>query len=370
MTAADLALARARGLAAVRRWHDAVGALAPALAAEATAAEAYCLRAQCLIELGEPRAAAARQALAARPDSDWAHRLLAIALLRTRRRRAAAAEAAEAVRLAPQSVHALHVLAACQMALSRRAAAEQTARAAVAADPNASLAHLTLARMASGRRDYATAEKAYRDGLRLAPDNPDLALGLAQLMHRLGRRDEAATAYLAAARADPADSRARRGLARLGLPVAAAGGAVAVKIAAIAGASSVGRAAPATGHAPRSALAALVPGLGLLTAGTITTALRIRGTRNLPEQIRKGLRSDHRNAALRWLGIAAFFALLLAIWAASMPASAGGGPAIALGFAAFAAAAAFAARRLWTGPKARPIDLAHNLRDRLRLRRR
>lgn len=371
MTPADQALGRARGLAAIGRWRDAIGALGPAMAAEATAAEAHCLRSRCLIELGEPRQAAdaARQALATRPDSDWAHRLLAIALLRTGRRRAAAAEAAEAVRLAPQSVDSLHLLAACQMALSRRAAAERTARAAVAADPAAPVAHLTLARTASGRRDYATAEKAYREGLALAPDNLDLALGLAQLMHRLGRRDEAAAAYLAAARADPADSRARRGLARLGLPVAGAG-AVVIVVAAIASVSSASRAAPAASHAPRPALVALVLGLGLLAACTISAVLRIRGTRDLPEQVRKGLRSDHRNAALGWLGIAAFFALLLAILAISTPASAGGGPALAFGFAGFAAAAAFAARRLRTGPKARLADSARSLRDRLSSRRR
>lgn len=355
MNTGHQALARARSLVTIHRWREAMDVLAPALAAEATAGEAHCLRAQCLLGLGEPgqAAGAARQALAVRPDSEWAHRLLGIAYLRMGRRRAAHNEAAEAVRLAPQSAHALHLMAMCQLALRKRAAAKRTARAAVAANPQQALAHLTLAKVAARGRDHETAERAYREGLRLEPDDPELSLGLAELMHRLGRRDEAAAAYLAAGRADPTDTRARRGLARLGLPAAGAGTFGLIKLLALVGVLR-SLSVPGVGRALDSArpvTVGFVLGAGLLLAGAITTVLRVRGTRRLPAPVRQGLRGDHRNAVLRWLRIAAVAALVLALWAAALPGSRGGGPGVALGFAAFAVVAAYGVGRFWTGPR-------------------
>lgn len=364
MNPTDQALAKARSLVAIRRWREAMDMLGPPLTGGASAGEAHCLRAQCLLGLGQPgqAAGAARQALAARPDSEWAHRLLGIAYLRTRHRRAALAEAAEAVRLAPRSVHALHVLAICELANRRRAAADRTARAAVEANPQEPLAHLTLAKTAAARKDHDTAERAYREGLRLAPDNHDLALGLGQLMHRLGRRDEAATAYLAAAHSNPADARARRGLARLGLPVTGAGVYAAAKVVGILGVSH-------TLIGLRPAFAALIVGTGLLLGGLITTALRVRGTRRLPAPVRQGLRADHRNAALRWLRLAAVAALILAIWAAALPTSAGGGAGEAVLFAVFAAAAAYTVHRLWAGPRRSAAQVGRALGKRFFARR-
>ena len=374
MSAAHQALAKARSLTQIGRWREAMEVLAPALATDATATEAHCLRALCLIQLGQPRdaAASARQALAANPDDEWAHRLLAIALLRAKRHRAAVAEAAEAVRLAPQSVGALHALAVCQLRLTPMVA-EQTARAAVAADPYDPLAHQTLATVAAARGDYATAERAFREGLRLAPDSHDLALGLARLMHRQGRRDEAATAYLAAAGSNPVDVRARQGLARLGLPLAGAGAFGAIKIAAFLAAEqasggwfSVGEGA----SGPRPPELAIILGIGLLAGGTISVVRRVRGTRNLPEHVRRGLRADHLNAALRWLRIAAFFALLLGIRTATLPAKAGGGLGAAMWFVAFAALSFYAVRRLWIGPRPSAAATARALLERVSVWRR
>lgn len=346
MSEEGAALAKARSLVAIRRWQEALQALGPAVGNEATAVDAHCLRAQCLLGLGQPGEAvtAARQALALRPDSAWAHRLLGVAYLRTRQRRAAYAEASEAVRLEPKSVHALHLLSACQLARRQRAAAEQTARVAVAENPQHPLAHLTLGQAAAARQENELAENAYREGLRLAPDNGDLALGLARLLHRLGRRDEAAEAYLAAGRANPADARARQGLARLGLPVAGVGALAAVKILLLVGAQ----------HAVvslRPIWAAVVIGGCLLLACAVTTLLRLRGTRKLPEAVRAGLRGDHRNAALRWLLLGVLAALVLAVWAAALPAAKGGGLAETAGFAVFAIAAGYVVHRFWVGPR-------------------
>lgn len=371
MTGEHAAIARARSLVAVKRWRDAMEALAPAYGNEATAADAYCLQAQCLLALGQPgqAAAAARQALSWRPDSEWGHRLLAIAYLRTGYGRDASAEATEAVRLAPKSAHALHTLASCQLARGKRDAAYETARMSVAANPQEPLAHLTLAQAAMAQELYTLAERSYREGLRLNPNNVDLALGLGRALHKLGRRHEAAEAYLAAGRADPTDSRARHRLARVGLPAVSAGTVfvltILLKGLTIIGAQNVIRLRPGW---LQPNWTALVVGSAVLLAGGTAMSLRVRGTRRLPEAVRQGLAADHRNAALRWLLIAAVVALFLAIWASALPASEGGGLGEAAGFAAFAVAAAYVAYRFRARPRRGAADIARSLGARLTLR--
>jgi tetratricopeptide (TPR) repeat protein len=369
VTGEHAAIARAQSLVAVKRWREAMEALAPAYGNEATAAEAHCLQAQCLLALGQPGQAAdaARRALAAAPDSEWAHRLLAIAYLRMKHGSGAIAEAREAVRLTPKSAHALHVLALSQLLLEHRAAADQTARLSVAANPEEAVAHLTMAQVAVAHQAYALAERAYREALRLDPNNVDVLLGLGRVLRRLGRRDEAAEAYLAAGRADPADSRARHGLARIGLPVAGGGAvaAFAAKGVLILGAQNLIQLRP---DWLRPDWTAVVVGSVVLVAGGITTALRVRGTRRLPEDLRRGLTADHRNAALRWLQVAAAAALVFAIWAAALPAAKGGGFGEAAGFAAFAITAAIVAHRFRTGPRRSAAEMARALGSRLSLR--
>jgi tetratricopeptide (TPR) repeat protein len=347
-TGPDLAaLLRANSLVAVRRWQQAIDTLGPALTSPVTAAQAQCLRAQCLFGLRRPAeaGAAAKAALARDPGSAPAHRLLAMSHLARKRRRAARTEAMTAVRLDPQSVPALYVLALAHLALRERAKARQAAESAVAASPDEPLAHRLMAEVAESYHDWNTAEGAYRTGLRLDPTDSELSLGLARLLHRLGRKAEAAHTYLAAGRNNPLDARPRRGLAKLGLP-AAAGTALLAKLAALGGARTVLSAA--AGRPDRAALAAAaILALGCAT----TTALRIRGTRELPEQVREQLKGDHRNAALRWLQASAAVAALLAIWAALSPASSGGGVIEAAALLAYAAGAWFTNRRCWTGPR-------------------
>jgi tetratricopeptide (TPR) repeat protein len=111
------------------------------------------------------------------------------------------------------------VLATCQLALNDKKAAAATADGMLAAAPHAPLSYVTAGRVAETRKDWDGAERYYRDGRALEPGHSELALALARLMERRGRIDEAADAYLAAGRADPTDARARRGLARLGVPV-------------------------------------------------------------------------------------------------------------------------------------------------------
>jgi tetratricopeptide (TPR) repeat protein len=347
---AQQALARARSLVAISKWQDAIGILGPALAESATAGEAHCLQAQCLLALGKPREAgvAAKHALGVDPGREWAHRLLAIAELRTGRRRAALAASMEAVRLDPSSAHTLHTLAVCQLALRQRAEAQASADAALGANPQSSMAELTAGLVAEARRDWDRAEHHYRQGLRLEPQHTDLALRLGKLLHHRGRRDEAAAAYLAAARSSPTDARARYGLGRLGLPVVGGGVALLIKLVILNGALS------AIGDSPTPARIALVLGILLAIAGAVDWIARVRGTRGLPTHIRSGLRGDHRNSALRAVRIAALFAVPLGVWSALISSSAGGGAARATAFLVFAIAGLLVSRYLWIGPRLGP----------------
>lgn len=352
MTGEHAAIARARSLVAVKRWQDAMEALVPAYGNGATAADAHCLQAQCLLGLGQPGQAAnaARQALAAEPDREWAHRLLAVACLRMEHRSGAIAAAREAVRLAPTSAHALHVLALSQLLLGHLQAADKTARAAVAANPEEAVAHLTMAQVAVAHQAYVLAERAYRETLRLDPGNDDGLLGLGRVLHRLGRRKEAAEVYMAAGYTDPADAKARHRLARIGLPAA--------RLDPVFVATRVLFIGVPTLILLRPGWAAVVAGGFVLIAGGAATALRVRGTRRLPEAARQGLAADHRNAGLRWLQVAALLALVLAIRAAALPAARGGGFGEAAGFGAFAVTAAYLAHRFWTGPRRSAGEIA------------
>ncbi|HEY5317780.1 MAG TPA: tetratricopeptide repeat protein [Solirubrobacteraceae bacterium] len=347
MNAAQQALARARSLVAISRWQDAIGTLGPALAESATAGEAHCLRAQCLLALGKPRdaAAAAKQALAVEPGREWAHRLLAISDLRTGRRRAALTAAREAVKLDPSSAHTLHTLAVCQLALRHRTAAQTSAQAALEANPQSAMAELTAGLVAEARRDWDGAEHHYREGLRLEPEHGDLALRLGRLLHRRGRRNEAAEAYLAAARSNPTDARVRHGLSRLGVPVLGGGVALLIKLVILNGALRF------IGVSPTPLRVALVLGIVLAVAAMIDWTLRLRGTRGLPDHIRTGLRSEHRNSALRALRVAALFAFPLGVWCALISRSGGGGAVRAAAFFAFAVAGLMASRHFWIGPR-------------------
>jgi tetratricopeptide (TPR) repeat protein len=335
----EAALARAEGLIAIERWQEALAALGPAQASEDTAADAHCLASQCHLGLRQWKEAKAEaeRALALVPFHPWPHRLLAIAYLQGGSVREAVKHAVESTRLDPDSAASLHVLVLAHLADKRTVAAEEAATASVAANPYRPMAHLSVAMVKEAQKDLPGAEAAYREGLKLEPGDPELTLGLARTLHRMGRkrRDEASEAYLAAARADPTDARARRGLSRLGVPILGFG---LFKVFVFFGAQGSLRL-----DNPIE-IAGLLAGLILLLGGG-STLLRIRANRNLPESVRRGLLHDHLNYALGWLGLAAILAIGLGIWAAFVTLDEGGGPLIAAGLIALGVAGLAFARR-------------------------
>ena len=263
--------------------------------------------------------------------------LLAIAWQQRNHPRRARQHALEAVRLAPDSAAALHVLAITQLNRFRRRRAQHAADVGVQENPHSPLAHYTLGKVSERRWRLGRAERAYRDGLALDPHSPDLSLGLATTLHRKGQTKDAARAYLAAARADPTDDRARRGLARLGLPLLGFG--LFGKLAARDGAQGI------VGHVHSLVLLTAIAAGTVTLLASITTYLHVRAARDLPAHLREALREDHREFVLGWIALAGFLALLLGLYADSTDAGSQRNPVLSYAVLAFAAVAFVIARR-------------------------
>ena len=303
------ALQRARALADLGRWSEAVEALQPALADPGGGSEPWCVLARC--ELGRGRAdlarAAAGRAVTVDPDAEWGHRLLSVAALRLGDRAGARAAAERALVLEPDLCEGLHLLATIRR--DERGGlpdAEHLARRALQADPGHPLAWQTAAEVAVARRSWPQAESYARQGLALDPHDADLALLLGTALDRQGRTAEAGRAYAAAARADPRDHRARRALGRIGLPLVG-GGLLGVKVLALVGV----RAVALWGTAPAPVLAVVLAAL-LGGAYAVVELLAWRARRPLPPALRRVAQRERRAAARGWLASSAVVTAVLA----------------------------------------------------------
>jgi tetratricopeptide (TPR) repeat protein len=173
---------------------------------------------------------AADRALALDPECGWALRLRAIALLRQDKSRLALEAAQRGAALDPTLDSALYVLAIAQLNTGAAAQARITAELNVSHNPHSPLAFSTAATIALAQRRWADAEALSRQGLELDPQDSDLMLHLGVALDRQGRSGQAGEAFAAATRADPTDHRARRALARIGLPAVGGGLIVASKV--------------------------------------------------------------------------------------------------------------------------------------------
>lgn len=223
------AVQRARALVDVNRWAEAAAALQPALADPQAGATPWCLLAQCQLALGQSEQAlqSARRAVEAEPQEEWGHRLLAMSLSNTGRLRDAVRACTEALRLQPDSPHGLYLLSTLEIRRRHLRQAESAATHNIQANPHTALAWEGSCRVALVRRQWERAEYCARQGLRIDPQDTDLALFLGQALNRQGKVAEAGQTFAAAARSDPTDHRTRRALGRLGAP--ALGGLLALK---------------------------------------------------------------------------------------------------------------------------------------------
>ncbi|WP_062296138.1 tetratricopeptide repeat protein [Demequina maris] len=356
------ALEQARSLIAVGRNGAAIEALAPAMADNATAPEAWCLQTQALLAEGDHQHAlqSAKRAIELRPHDEWGHRLHALVLLGAGNKAGALSAAEEAVRLAPDQLECLHVLAICQIQMrSTRKQAVVTADMLLDRHPDSALAHYTAGAVHASLRKYPKALPLLREALRLDPQMSDAAALLADILKATGRPHEAGEMYLAAARASPTDSSIRRSLGRLGVPAIGISAWLILRATIV-----VSAARNATWMDPMAATAILAAFFVLV--GGFFVYRRFTGTRTLPDDVHRALARDHRNYALGWLATAGVISIPLALWAAFAPPGDGRSFKLALGLVAFGLCTFVAFAVMWTGPYPKHVAVAARWLERLR----
>ncbi len=339
------ALERARNLIQLCRYDAALEALSPAFGDPATEAEAWCLRTQALLGKSDLTQAlqAARSAIGANPGNEWPHRLLACVLQQGGNPKDALRAAQEAARISPHQVETLHVLALCLANTRKKTDAEEVANTLLEQHPHAALSHQTAGIVAAIRKDWIAAERHLRASLRLEPHDASVAAALAEVLQRLGRRQEAGESLVAAARANPTDHAIRKSLGRLGLPVATFAGFGLLKvIVSVQFIRALRNVHPAT--------AVIIAAAFFTIVGGYLSYARVSGTRGLPDHIHLGLMGDHRNYALGWLGGAALASIPLAVWAAAAPPDQGRSSVLSIGLLLFSVMAVTLILRFWTGP--------------------
>ena len=208
------ALQRAGALADLGRLEDAAAVYGELLRAEPDDVQALCGMSRCLGKMGRPvdGLELANRATALAPASDWPHRLRSAHLLLLRRPRPALEAARSALALDPTGFVALLSVLEAQVALRSGQAAADTARTMVESHPGEPESHNAAGRAAMLLRDWTRAETAFREALRLAPQEPVYQSNLAVALERRGRRREAMLHFRRAVETDPGNATVRRQL--------------------------------------------------------------------------------------------------------------------------------------------------------------
>lgn len=200
--------------------HDAaMSRLAQLLERDPTDGDALLIRAQFLIELGEPGKAlpSARAAVRQMSASAEAQATLGRILSATGDDAGAHAAYAEAVRLSPADTTVQAALARASLALGRAAEALQFAREVLRRHPGDRDARLLLIRALIATGDYAAAERELHQVLAREPDQPEGLIELGTLHAARGNRTAARAAYSRALEARPDSLEAVSGLVSLDL---------------------------------------------------------------------------------------------------------------------------------------------------------
>lgn len=285
-------LDRAGALADVGRVRDAAAAYGELLREAPDDVHALCGLSRCLGKMGRPADGLelAGRAAELAPDSDWPHRLRSAHLLLLGRPRRALVAALAARDVDPVGFATLLSVFEAQVALRAGRDAAETAGAMVASHPAEAEAHNAVGRAAMMRRGWASAEDAFREALRLAPQEPVYQSNLAVALERRGRRREAMRYFRGAVRTDPGNPAVRRQLVhaierRLATVCIAA---AAVGIAAVAFVLDLGR--------PVTWAIAVGIGAGMLGALVVLRWWRLR-------QLDETLRTFYRHERRRWRAV-------------------------------------------------------------------
>ena len=305
MTAERLrALRRGDELTGLGRYGEAAAVFSGVLGMDPEDVGAMCGLSNCLLALRRPREGLelAGRAAALDPERALAHSLRSRHLLALHRQREALAAAREGVRLRPDDYFALLTLFEVLHRRRDGREAEQTAARLVERYAGRAEPHNAVGRAALLRRDWRTAERAFREALRLRPQEPIYQSNLALTLERQGRKREAMALFEQAVRTDPGSSSARRQLAH----------AIDRRLAAIVGSGVLGvwvivQLARLVPHQP-GLLVVLAGAAVLVGAGVL--AARWWWLRRLGEQVRLLYRWERRRARPMRLAAAAYVAVV------------------------------------------------------------
>lgn len=183
-SAIDSVFVRAERLADDGRLHAAIAVLSAALETYPDNAAGWCRLSAAYLEVDAPSEAltAAKRAMTL-GEPAWANRLASLALVELDRFEEAVVAAGEAVRRAPDDWRGLVTLSEA-LAHGEPEQAVRAAQAAVALVPEEPRAHEVLGDAAALAHDWPLAEQAYRDALRLDPDNAAVAAKVVRLADR------------------------------------------------------------------------------------------------------------------------------------------------------------------------------------------
>ena len=188
---ATVALRRAAELIDLNRPGQALGVLAPLLAAApGLAANIHVLMASAHLQAGDAAASlrSAQEAVAADPSLPAAHLMVANASQHSSRPRPAVRAAQHALALDPTLVGAYHIGAQALSDLRKHAEAERWAQASLDLDPTNPDSHFALGYVLHERRP-AVAATAYRAALERDPEHMMALQNLATLTVNAGDRD-------------------------------------------------------------------------------------------------------------------------------------------------------------------------------------
>lgn len=213
-----LSVLRVQALLDADQWEAAGRELGPYLASHPEDSHALCLAAMVQLHSGDLTGARRSAATATRltPTSEWAQRLLSSAELGLGRKKEAQVAADAAVAAEPGAWQARVQRSAVLLARGRRDAAEKAARVAVELAPLQPDTHVALGVVAAAFRP-GDAEAAFREALRLAPNDVHAHRLLAELALRRRRVGDAVVAFRSVGSLDPADRGALTGVANAAL---------------------------------------------------------------------------------------------------------------------------------------------------------
>lgn len=204
--------ARARALLDLGRNADAERLLVEAMPLDPDNAEIHLLLSHALRTSDTKQSLAlARRAVALSPSSPDMFVNLAWAATTARNADEAVEAARESIRLDPSYVSGYHV--AAQVMTHHKwllPEAEHMANIARQLAPHDPTTWVAVGNVALARGDQHAGERAYREALRLEPENTTAKMNLAIIQERSGRLGDAVDLLQAIVRLDPRDSEARR----------------------------------------------------------------------------------------------------------------------------------------------------------------